>query len=46
MLGAELSGAGRDSREGQDSGVGDEGILGLVRVVLVLVLVVLEVQLR
>jgi hypothetical protein len=44
MLDAELSGAGRDSREGQDSGVGDEGILGLVRVVLVLV--VLEVQLR
>jgi hypothetical protein len=42
MLHAELSGAGRDSREGQDSGVGDEGILGLVRVVLV----VLEVQLR
>jgi hypothetical protein len=42
MLHAELSGAGRDSREGQDSGGGDEGILGLVRVVLV----VLEVQLR
>ena len=42
MLHAELSGAGRDSREGQDSGVSDEGILGLVRVVLV----VLEVQLR